>query len=422
MSSKLGGAFIESEDAVGVVLLIPPQDQSDVDILLGDLAELEGYSHVSADVVASAADRFAAGQRMGPIDGEWIGFGFMPRYADSPTADWVSTLSSIPNAKVALVDYQIPATRIPEEWSVVADLPVQLESGAVVETVGGEIVVLQSQSTTVIRPDGSFEARDAPPISIQAACCGPADGLPAGDSLVLVAESSTQTWILDTNSRSWREANSRPSTGYVLGSALIEGDLFVVTAAARSGEATSSLAALDITTGQWRELESVPHPISDGGVTTDGERLIVAGTRQDGNNNVIGDRSPVAYQYTSAERWRELPWVPIDGQASTVVWVNGAGLLAWNYDLQSALLDETGAWRQLGEVPMPPSECHPNSHPTAGGMVGLCGGIAAFNATAQSWRPIPGPFDTRYLVTDTALMGLVPTDRDQTTLITYPLP
>ena len=262
----------------------------------------------------------------------------------------------------------------------------------------------------------------AVPSTDQAACCGPADGMPAGDFLVLVAESSTQTWILDTDSPSWSEANSRPSTGYVLGSALVEGDLFVVTAAARTGEATSPVAALDITTGQWRELEPLPHPISDGGVTTDGERLIVAGTRQDGNNNVIGDRNPVVYQYSSAEGWRELPSVPIDGQASTVAWVDGAGLLAWNYDLQSALLDESGAWRHLGDVPMPSSECQPISYPAAGGIVGLCGGIAAFDATAKNWRPISGPFDTRYMATDTALIGLIPTDRDQTTLITHLLP
>lgn len=420
MSRKLGGVFTESEDAVGVIVLIPPQDQSDVDTLLGDLAELEGYTHVSDDVVASAADRFAADQTMEPIDGEWIGFGLIPRYADSPTADWVSTLSSIPDAKVAVVDYHTATPRIPEDWTVVADLPVQLESGAIVEMVGDEIVVLQSQSTVVIRPDGSFETRDAPPISIPADCCGETRGLPAGHSLVFAG--SSQSWILNPHPRTWRQADPRPHSGSVLGSAFIEDDLFVVTAAARSGEATSSLAGLDITTGQWRELEPAPHPISVGGVTADGERLIVAGTRQDGNNNVIGDRKPVAYQYTSAEGWRELPSVPIDGQASTVVWVEGTGLLAWNYDLQSALLDESGVWRELGGVPMPPSECYPISHPTAVGVVGLCGGIAVFDATAESWRPIPGAFDTRYVVTDTALIGLVPIDRDQTTLITYLFP
>jgi hypothetical protein len=61
--------------------------------------------------------------------------------------------------------------------------------------------------------------------------------------------------------------------------------------------------ALDIATGAWRQLEQVPSPVSVGGVTTDGERLIVAGTRQDGNNFVIGDRNPVAYQYTSSGGW-----------------------------------------------------------------------------------------------------------------------
>jgi hypothetical protein len=133
---------------------------------------------------------------------------------------------------------------------------------------------------------------------------------------------------------------------------LLGGDLFVVTAAARTGEATATLAALDVATGVWRELEPVPSPISVGGVTTDGSRVVVAGTQQGPNNNIIGDRSPSAYQYTPGEGWSELPDIPINGPASTVAWVEGAGLLAWNYDLESALLDQSGAWRALDRVPM----------------------------------------------------------------------
>jgi hypothetical protein len=192
-----------------------------------------------------------------------------------------------------------------------------------------------------------------------------------------------------------------------------------VTAAARTGDAVSLSAALDVASGQWRELEPVPSPISVGGVTTDGKRLIVAGTRQDGNNFIIGDRSPVAYEYTSSNGWRELPSIPIDGQASTVAWVEGTGLLAWNYDLQSALLDESGTWTELDDVPMSPAECYPISHPTTGGIVGLCGGIAFFEAATESWVPLPGPFDSRYVVTDSGVFGLVRIERDHTKLMAY---
>lgn len=126
----------------------------------------------------------------------------------------------------------------------------------------------------------------------------------------------------------------------------------------------------------------MPSPISVGGVTTDGERLIVAGTRQDGNNFIIGDRNPVAYEYTSSEGWRELPSIPIDGQAATVAWIDGTGLLAWNYDLQSALFDESGTWRELGDVPMRPAECYPISYATTGRVV-------AYVAGSLCSRPLP---------------------------------
>lgn len=98
--------------------------------------------------------------------------------------------------------------------------------------------------------------------------------------------------------------------------------------------------------------------------------------RQDANNNVIGDRNPVAYEYTSSEGWRALPSIPRDGQASTVAWVEGAGLLAWNYDLESALLDESRTWRHLSRVPMPPADRYPESKRAEVGVVAFCGGIA----------------------------------------------
>jgi hypothetical protein len=422
LSSKLGGVFLESEDTVGVVVLVPLRAESEVDAMLSSLPELEGYTHVSPDVVASAADRFATTEDTEPLNGEWVGFGLIPRFDDSPTADWVSTLSRIPDVQASQVEVAARRVRIPDGWSEVADLPFQLESGAIVEGLPGGIVVLQSDSTTVIDPAGSIETGDAPPISVAADCCGPADGLPGGDLLVLVAEGSTETWMLDPDSMTWREAAPRPDSGYVLGSAFIDGELFVVTAAARTGDGTSTVAALDLTSGVWRGLDLVPSPISVGGVTTDGERLIVAGTRQDGNNVVIGDRHPVAYQYTPLGGWIELPAPPIDGQSSTVAWVEAAGVLAWNYDLESALLDESGTWRRLGSVPMPPSECSPESKPARIGVVGFCGGIALFDGGGETWIPVSGLTDTRYGVVDGALLGLVQLDRDLTKLITHPLP
>lgn len=413
LQSKLAGAFEdEAEQRIGVVVLAPSGSESDVEGLLLGLPEFEGYTQLGSDLVGTAAERFAETHDMEPFGGEWVAFGLIPRFADSPTTEWVSTLSTVPDVKVALVDFETPTVRIPEGWSEVGDLPFHIDGGAIVGGFGSRIVVLQSDSTTVIDPDGSYRTGDAPPISVPTDCCGSARVMPADEVLVV------GSWILDPETLTWREADPRPISGSVLGSAFLDGELFVVTAAARTGEAISKLASLNTATGSWRELESVPSPISVGGVTTDGKRLIVAGTRQDGNNLIIGDRNPVVYQYTPGERWSELPSVPIDGQASTVAWVEGVGLLVWNYELQSALLDGSGTWRELGDVPMPFSECYPVSFSTTGGVVGLCDGVAFYDAV-DGWVPLTGPSGTRYVVTDSAVFGLVPIGPSETKLVNY---
>jgi hypothetical protein len=141
---------------------------------------------------------------------------------------------------VAVVDFDTPSARLPEGWSVVTDLPIQIVGGAIVDAVDSGIVVLQQSSTVRIGFDGSWDTGEAPPLSIPDSCCGGADGLPAGDALVLIGEGSTTTWILDVETLTWLQADPRPATEYVLGSVLLGGDLFVVTGAARTGEATAT--------------------------------------------------------------------------------------------------------------------------------------------------------------------------------------
>lgn len=436
LSQELEGLFPDQVGMrVGVVVLAPTDLETEVDTLLSDLTELEGYSHVSAEMVATAAARFASTQNMGALEGRWVAFGLEPQYLDSPVAEWEEILRSVEGVLVSRVDFEAATLDLAEGWEAwqpIADLPFVVADGAVVEAVDRGIVVVDEAATRLIGLDGSVVTRDAPPLSVPAECCGSVSGFPTGDSLVVIDEMTGATWILDVESLAWREADPKPTTGDgngggPLGSASIDGGLFVVDAASRRGDATSSAAVLDLDSGTWRVLEPVPSPISTGGVTTDGGRVYVAGTRQDGNNNIIGERSPLVYQYTQAQGWRQLPNITIDGQSSTVVWVDGIGLLAWNYDLQSARFDETGSWRALGEVPMPPSECGPQSDPTTAGMVGQCGGLAWFDSATEKWTPIwqPTPntaLHTRFAVTDTTLIGFVEVARDQTQMLAYPLP
>lgn len=193
--------------------------------------------------MASAADRFASAQGTEPLEGQWVGFGLIPRFDDSPTAEWVSELSNVPDIEVALVDFNVPRVRIPEAWDEIADLPFDIDSGAIVESVGSGIVVLQPDSTLVIDPDGSFTTGEAPPVAIPIDCCGDVRGISTDTSLVV------GSWILDPETLTWRQTDPRPIRGFVLGSAFINGELFVVTAADRTDEAISLSAALDVATG-----------------------------------------------------------------------------------------------------------------------------------------------------------------------------
>jgi hypothetical protein len=144
--------------------------------------------------------------------------------------------------------------------------------------------------------------------------------------------------------------------------------------------------------------------------------------RQDGNNSIIGGRQPRLFEFTAAGGWRSLPDIPIDGQAATIVWVDGAGLLAWNYDLESALLDATGSWRRLGNVPMPFCECYPRSVATAGGAAAGGFYVAWFEAATERWHPIRLPADARFAVTSTAIVAFADQDDDGTRMVALPLP
>jgi hypothetical protein len=170
----------------------------------------------------------------------------------------------------------------------------------------------------------------------------------------------------------------------------------VVNAAARTRDTVTTAASLDLASGTWSELDPLPQPISVGDVSTGDGRVIVAGTRQDPDNNIIGATHPVVFDYTIAGQWVEQPAPPIRGQAASVAPTTGGGLLAWNHDLQAASYDAaTGEWRSVADVPMPPAECYPHSTPTRDGVVAQCGGLAWFDATNSRWTTISSPTEAR---------------------------
>jgi hypothetical protein len=185
------------------------------------------------------------------------------------------------------------------------------------------------------------------------------------------------------------------------------------------------VAALDLETLTWRILAPLPEPVSVGGVTTDGASVFVAGTRQGDRNDIIGEH--VAFQSTASGGWTTLPPVPISGQASTVHWVDGAGLLAWNYLAEAAVLDDFGAWRRLADAPLDMGECYPQMTGVGGGAVGECGGLVWFDGERQAWSVIPSwstelvSHDWVFVTLSDVQLALLPTDSGALRLLRLPL-
>ncbi len=423
LDDRLDGAFEDVAGTIAVVALVPVGSEQHVDLLIDRLTAvgLGGYTYVPPEEVAATAARFAARHGTETLAGEWAAYGFFPELVDSPVGEWGAVLDDVPGAIVAEVPFELPEVTSGEDWDVVADLPFIVGGRGFAAAVDGDVVLVGTDGTWKVGADGTWTQGQASPLAPDAPCCE--QSLPAGDHLVLTAEARDSTWALDLDTLTWRATSPRPSAGFVLGSAIVNDELIVVDSAPRTVEAVTRVAALDLATFTWRELDPLPSPVSVGGVTSDGERIIVAGTRQDGNNNIGGGH--VAYAHTETDGWRPLPNIPISGQASTVAWVDGAGLLAWNYDLQSAILDESGEWRPLGEVPMDPMECYPQASVVTGGIVGICGGLAWFDAATEQWTAIPTPdqyWEATRAVLDDAVVAFIQVDSNQTRMLRHALP
>jgi hypothetical protein len=425
-SAMLDGAFGDDENRIGMVVLVPAT--ADITELLSELTELEDYRYVSPEVVAEFASGYAERRRMEPLQRSWQAYGLIPEYSGTPVWDWETSVREIPDAVfVTRLDVENPKIRVPEGWSILTDIGFDVPSGSIMVATNDGLVIITAAATTVIDADGFIRDGEPSPAPIPDSCCGDANAYSYGSGVMLLYRGEG-AWLLDFASISWREIDPLPSDAYPVGTALyplgmaqIGDQLYVVAGAPRTVNTSSEVAALDLATGTWRIVDPVPAPITVGGVTADGIRLIVAGTHQDTNNRVIGDRNPVVYAYTEAAAWIQLPNISIDGQASTITWVDGVGLLAWNYDQESALLDESGTWRNLDEVPMDFSECLPISVPIDSGAAGHCGGLAWFDGESAIWSAIDAPRNGQFALGNATAYAIV-TAAGNTTVLQYPLP
>jgi hypothetical protein len=425
-TKSLFGTAFDDNDRVALIVLAPLDSQSLLETTtFALLNEVEGYSWVGPEQIEAAASDFAAQHGTDPLPGSWFAYGLIPQFDDSSIGDWERVLGDMAGTVTAVRAVTAVEVDLPEGWTVLADLPFGVSSGALVSFIDMGVVVIDRTATRFIGLDGSVASTDIQPLPVVEVCCGSAHIFSAGDSIVGVSEGAVSSWVLDVATFLWREVESRPSSGFVLGATTTNAALAMLTAAPRTGAGVSHVMLLDLASGSWTEIGPTPEPIAVGGITSDGDRVFAAGTHQGPNNNILGsDPNPNVWEYTSAGVWSELTEIPIHGQASTITWIEDAGLLAWNYDLESALLDQSGEWRGLGRVTMPPAECYPRSQAAGRAAFAYCGGLARLDGATLEWKAIPSPQQAAawYGVVDGRLVGILRTERDQSLLIEYQLP
>jgi hypothetical protein len=151
-------------------------------------------------------------------------------------------------------------------------------------------------------------------------------------------------------------------------------------------------AAYDPAVDSWRLIADAPADVTDGSAVWTGREMIVFGAALDGNNHADTPTAMgIAYD-PRADTWRELPPSRLSPQAMTASWL-GDELIAWDYDEASAAYDPVAnTWRDLERVPIPFSECYPDSVAIRGAVLGeFCGRVVLFDPDADRWREITRP-------------------------------
>ncbi len=419
MASRLDEVFGDFGSEVAVVALVQNHwlFEFEKTALSAPMLEMAGYRVVPAEHVAEVAAAFATQRGTEALEGTWSAVGLEPKYFDSPVDTWIDDLAAAPGTVLFGVDRQVGTSKVPEGWEVVADLELDIPVNALVVGTDEGMAVISATATRFIRPDGTWLEGQPPPSEGQlGAYFSYLEMMSAGHVVVTVTGYGT-TWMFDTSDLTWREIGRYPLQGiwYTLGSAVVDGQFVLVMR-------DSLVFSLDLESGVWTERDPLPDGIDVGGVTTDGSTIYVAGVMQDDRNWIIGSRFPRVFASTTDGGWTELPEIPIDGQASSIGWVDGFGLVAVNYESQSAVLDDTsGEWRLIDDVPIPFGECYPQMRPVARGVVAVCWTLAWFDPDTEAWTGIRPTFNGKYAVLSDQILGLVKTDHGTTQLVSRPL-
>jgi hypothetical protein len=365
--------------------------------VVNELPEVVSYS-------VEYVGAFARREGLAEPETELVAIGLWAAYPDTDVGLWIESLRSRFPVLAALpgAQYFDPVT-ISSRWQPIASL--ELASGSIRLAASYQHAMIVTSEAAWLIDQGQLPQEIAYPPTWSAEDWRLVG---AGDRFVAFNDGD-QGAIFAADSWSVFETISGP--GRFFGASSIVDRFFVVTAPTRNEATPGIVLELDLTDGTWTELATVPEAINVGDVVAVDGSIVVSGTRQGANNNLIGDTQPGVHIFDiETLTWTTIQDAPISGQAASV---GGSGpyLLAWNYDMQYSVHppEPEKAWSLPKRVPLDEMECYPR---TVSGpqrtVANFCGQLAVF-ATGE-WSVLPTPPGT-VAATSNGIWSLAETER-----------
>ncbi|HEV7536503.1 MAG TPA: hypothetical protein VGP90_12760, partial [Acidimicrobiia bacterium] len=181
-------------------------------------------------------------------------------------------------------------------------------------------------------------------------------------------------------------------------------ELLVVGRAMGFSDGILDTAAYDPVQDSWRLLASLPMQLAErplppaqintGASVWTGSELVVYGRFVDGRPvaDAADDRARGAALDPTTGQWRELPVAPLSGQTLALVW-DGTEAVGWDHDLNSAAFDPAhDTWRPLPHLPLEGRDCLPAGVAAGAAVFAVhCGQGALFDRRRQAWEALPVP-------------------------------
>jgi hypothetical protein len=194
----------------------------------------------------------------------------------------------------------------------------------------------------------------------------------------------------------WRTIAAGPLSGRVPLAAAWTGSELLVVGARGAGliHGVEDAAAYDPAADTWRPLDGLPIHINEGAAVWTGAELLVYGTFLDRQRGVIvpDDRARGAALDPATGQWRELAVAPLSGQSLAFVWT-GSEAIGWDHDRQAAAYDSSAdAWRALPDLPLEGRDCLPRGVAAASTVFAThCGQAALLDGDRRAWRIVETP-------------------------------